>query len=292
MPSWLPAAPTIQIRSTTCSAFPTFFAARSTCGRRAINMEMKIAAAHALAALAREDVPTRLPPPTARGRNTGPITSFRCRSIRGSFPTFRRRWPRRRWTRCRAAADRRHGNLPAAIAQPPRSDRRRVDRLYERLRRRPRRVVFAEGEEEQVIRAAASFVHQGLGSALLFGREDRVRETAKALGVELGSGIRSSTRRCRSATPHMPRTSTSGCSATDFCSAIAAPGQPGSQPFRRLHGSARRRRRHGDRRHPQFLRGARGRAALHRSQARPSRDGRVAGARARAHGAGRRYRGD
>ena len=36
------------------------------------------------------------------------------------------------------------------------------------LRRRPRRVVFAEGEEQQVIRAAASFVHQGLGTALLW----------------------------------------------------------------------------------------------------------------------------
>ncbi len=61
--------------------------------------------------------------------------------------------------------------------------------VYERLRRRPRRVVFAEGEEEQVIRAAATFVHQGLGSALLVGRERRVRETAQALGVELGGNI-------------------------------------------------------------------------------------------------------
>src|SRR5207237_9637774 len=57
-------------------------------------------------------------------------------------------------------------------------------------RRRPQRVVVAEGEEEQVIRAAASFVQQGLGSALLVGREDRVRETAATLGVELGGGTR------------------------------------------------------------------------------------------------------
>jgi malate dehydrogenase (oxaloacetate-decarboxylating)(NADP+) len=64
-----------------------------------------------------------------------------------------------------------------------------LQRVYQRLRRRPQRVVFAEGEEEQVIRAAASFVHQGLGSALLVGREDRVRETARGLGVELGGGI-------------------------------------------------------------------------------------------------------
>ena len=61
--------------------------------------------------------------------------------------------------------------------------------VYERLRRRPRRVVFAEGEEEQVIRAAATFVQQGLGKALLVGREGRVRDTAKGLGVELGGNI-------------------------------------------------------------------------------------------------------
>ena len=51
--------------------------------------------------------------------------------------------------------------------------------VFDRLRRSPKRVVFAEGEEEQVIRAAASFVHQGLGTALLVGREDRVRQSAQ-----------------------------------------------------------------------------------------------------------------
>ena len=64
-----------------------------------------------------------------------------------------------------------------------------LQQVFERLRRQPRRVVFAEGEEEQVIRAAASFVHQGLGSAFLVGRERAVRETAQSLGVELGGGI-------------------------------------------------------------------------------------------------------
>src|SRR5262249_8552361 len=62
-------------------------------------------------------------------------------------------------------------------------------RVFERLRRAPKRVVFAEGEEEQVIRAAASFVHQGLGTALLVGRENPIRETAENLGVDLGGGI-------------------------------------------------------------------------------------------------------
>src|SRR3984893_2773869 len=62
-------------------------------------------------------------------------------------------------------------------------------RGFDRLRRNPKRVVFAEGEEEQVIRAAASFVQQGLGTAQLVGREERVRETARRTGIELGGGI-------------------------------------------------------------------------------------------------------
>src|SRR5882672_5210252 len=61
--------------------------------------------------------------------------------------------------------------------------------IFTRLRREPKRVVFAEGEEEQVIRAAASFVHQGLGTAILVGRTERVLETAKNTGIELGEGI-------------------------------------------------------------------------------------------------------
>jgi malate dehydrogenase (oxaloacetate-decarboxylating)(NADP+) len=61
--------------------------------------------------------------------------------------------------------------------------------VFERLRRSPKRVVFAEGEEEQVIRAAASFVEQGLGTALLVGRENRVKETAANAGIELEDGI-------------------------------------------------------------------------------------------------------
>ena len=56
-PSWPPAAPTTPTRSTTCWASPISSAARSMFAPRTINEEMKIAAAEALAALAREDVP-------------------------------------------------------------------------------------------------------------------------------------------------------------------------------------------------------------------------------------------
>ena len=57
--------------------------------------------------------------------------------------------------------------------------------IIERVRRYPKRVVFAEGEEEQVIRAAMSFVNQELGRAILVGREERIKETAARIGLEL-----------------------------------------------------------------------------------------------------------
>ncbi|MCB1486911.1 MAG: NADP-dependent malic enzyme, partial [Bauldia sp.] len=61
--------------------------------------------------------------------------------------------------------------------------------VYQRVRRSPQRVVFAEGEEEQMIRAAASFVHNKLGTAILIGREDIVRGTAERAGIDIQEGI-------------------------------------------------------------------------------------------------------
>jgi malate dehydrogenase (oxaloacetate-decarboxylating)(NADP+) len=64
-----------------------------------------------------------------------------------------------------------------------------LQRVFARVKREPKRVVFAEGEEEQVIRGAASFVGLGLGTAILVGREDRVREAAAAAGLDIKDGI-------------------------------------------------------------------------------------------------------
>jgi malate dehydrogenase (oxaloacetate-decarboxylating)(NADP+) len=170
--------------------FPYIFRGALDVRARAINMEMKIAAAHALAQLAREDVPDEVAAAYGARPKYGPDyiipVPFDPRLISDVPPAV-----------AKAAMDSNVARRPIkdmeSYRQQLRSRRDPVagvlTGVYERLRRRPRRVVFAEGEEEQVIRAAASFVHQGLGTALLCGRENRVRETAKALGVELGSGI-------------------------------------------------------------------------------------------------------
>ena len=77
-----------------------------------------------------------------------------------------------------------------------------MQRIFERVRRTPKRVVFAEGEEEQVIRAAYSFVNQGLGTAILVGREDRVRGGRRRVRASTSPtrASRSTTRGSRSAT--------------------------------------------------------------------------------------------
>ena len=60
-----------------------------------------------------------------------------------------------------------------------------LQRIYDRVRRQPKRVVFAEGEEEQVMRAAVSYVSQKLGTAILVGRDDVIKENARQAGVDL-----------------------------------------------------------------------------------------------------------
>src|SRR3546814_20154810 len=51
----------------------------------------------------------------------------------------------------------------------------------------PKRVVFAEGEEERTIRAALAFQQAGYGAPVLVGREQRVLETMKSMGLERGT---------------------------------------------------------------------------------------------------------
>ncbi len=167
--------------------FPYIFRGALDVRAKTINMEMKIAAAHALADLAREDVPDEV-----------------AAAYRGARPRFGRDYiipvpfdPRLIHVVSIAVAK---AAMESGVAQRPIVDMdaykaqlsaRRdpiagaLQRIIERVRRMPKRVVFAEGEEEQVIRAAYSFVNQGLGTAILVGREDRVRAVAERSGFDL-----------------------------------------------------------------------------------------------------------
>jgi malate dehydrogenase (oxaloacetate-decarboxylating)(NADP+) len=59
----------------------------------------------------------------------------------------------------------------------------RMQLIIDRVRAHPKRMVFAEGEEEKTIRAALAWRNQGLGTPILIGREERVHETLAAMGI-------------------------------------------------------------------------------------------------------------
>jgi malate dehydrogenase (oxaloacetate-decarboxylating)(NADP+) len=170
--------------------FPYIFRGALDVRATTINMEMKIAAAHALAALAREDVPDEVAAAYGARPKFGPDyiipVPFDPRLISAIPPAV-----------AKAAMDTGVARKPIADMEAYRQQLRSrrdpvagvLSRVFERLKRTPKRVVFAEGEEEQVIRAAASFVEQGLGTALLVGREDRVRATATNAGIDLEEGL-------------------------------------------------------------------------------------------------------
>ncbi|MCG8494014.1 MAG: hypothetical protein MI743_20545 [Sneathiellales bacterium] len=57
------------------------------------------------------------------------------------------------------------------------------------VRAAPRRVVFAEGEEEKVIRAAIEFQKAGYGVPVLIGREKFIKETMAEIGIDSLEGV-------------------------------------------------------------------------------------------------------
>src|SRR3974390_1627367 len=170
--------------------FPYIFRGALDVRATAINMEMKIAAAKALAQLAREDVPDEVAAAYGTrpkyGRDYIIPVPFDPRLIayvppaiaKAAMDTGVARRPIVDMDAYRHQLNARRDPIAGTLVQ-----------VYARLRRSPKRVVFAEGEEEQVIRAAASFAHQGLGTAVLVGREDRVQAAAREAGIEFGEGI-------------------------------------------------------------------------------------------------------
>ena len=166
--------------------FPYIFRGALDVAARTINEEMKIAAANALAELAREDVPDEV-----------------AAAYRGARPSYGPNYiipvpfdPRLISRVSSAVAE---AAMKSGVARRPIKDMEaygfqlsaRLDpsaglfqSITASVRANPKRIVFAEGEEEAVIRAAASFQNSGLGRAILVGREEIVRERIGKLGIE------------------------------------------------------------------------------------------------------------
>jgi malate dehydrogenase (oxaloacetate-decarboxylating)(NADP+) len=167
--------------------FPYIFRGALDVRARRVNMEMKIACANALAQLAREDVPDEV---AAAYHGTqlkfGPEyiipTPFDPRLI-SYIPPFV----------AQAAMDTGVARKPiedmdayrAALAQRLDPSAAFLQKLQGAVQAGPKkRIVFAEGEEPSVIRAAYAFQSSGLGDAILVGREELVHNNMRLVGLD------------------------------------------------------------------------------------------------------------
>ncbi len=165
--------------------FPFIFRGALDVRATRINEEMKVAAAYAIAELAREQVPEEV-----------------AAAYGGQAPTFGVDYiipapfdPRLMDVVSAAVAK---AAMDSGVAQKPIEDldayrqslKARLNpttsvltQAYETSRLSPKRVIFAEAEEDVVLRAAIQFQDGGYGTPVLVGRDDRVREKLQELGV-------------------------------------------------------------------------------------------------------------
>ena len=166
--------------------FPYIFRGALDVRARQVNHEMKIAAARALAELAREDVPDEVAA-AYHGRQLkfGPEyiipSPFDPRLI-WYIPPFI----------AQAAMDTGVARKPIAdmdayrhsLAQRLDPSAAFLQKVSAKVQREPKTIVFAEGEEPSVIRAATAFQAQGFGKAVLCGREELVHANMRKAGLD------------------------------------------------------------------------------------------------------------
>jgi len=169
--------------------FPYLFRGALDIHARAINDEMKIACAKALAALAREDVPDEVAMAYGRklsfGRDYIIPTPFDPRLIYVIPPAVAK------------------AGMDTGVARRPIVDlhayeislKSRMDPtasilqgIHARARQAQARMIFAEGDDPRVLRAAVAYQRAGLGKAIVVGREADVREKLETAG--LGEAVR------------------------------------------------------------------------------------------------------
>ena len=166
--------------------FPYIFRGALDVRATTINLEMKIAAAKAIASLAKEDVPDEVANayPGKRpqyGPNYIIPSTFDPRLISKVPPAV-----------AKAAMD--SGVARKAIVDMESYTNRLSARLnpsagllqsiFQDVKENPKRVIFAEGEEEDMIRAAAIFLNNGMGTPILIGREEIIKDKMNSIGLD------------------------------------------------------------------------------------------------------------
>ena len=166
--------------------FPFIFRGALDVRASTINDEMFIAATMALAELAKEDVPE-----SVSAAYEGRALHFgRDYLIPTPFDTRVLLWEAS--AVAQAAMDTGVARKPVDIEDYKRQLEARLGparelmrSIMDRAKRTPKRIVLPEGEEPVVVRASHAIVEEGLGTPILLGRPDRIREVASANEVDL-----------------------------------------------------------------------------------------------------------
>jgi malate dehydrogenase (oxaloacetate-decarboxylating)(NADP+) len=164
--------------------FPYLFRGALDIHARAINDEMKIASAVALAELAREDVPDEVAIAYGRkltfGRDYIIPTPFDPRLIHRIPPAVARAGMDTGAAR-RPIIDMDAYELKLKSLMDPTASV--LQGIHARARAAQARMIFAEGDDPRVLRAAVMYQRSGLGKAFVVGRELDVKEKLEAAGL-------------------------------------------------------------------------------------------------------------
>ena len=169
--------------------FPYLFRGALDIHARAINDEMKIACARALADLAREEVPDEVAlaygTKLSFGRDYIIPTPFDPRLIYRIPPAVARAGMDTGAAR-RPIVDMDGYELSLKTRMDPTASILRG--INARARSAQARIIFAEGDDERVLRAAVLYQRQGFGKSIVVGRESDVRQRLEAAGLGDAAG--------------------------------------------------------------------------------------------------------
>jgi malate dehydrogenase (oxaloacetate-decarboxylating)(NADP+) len=165
--------------------FPYLFRGALDIHARAINEEMKIACATALAELAREDVPDEVAVAYGRelkfGRDYIIPTPFDPRLIFRIPPAVAKAGMQTGAAR-RPIIDLPNYELSLKSRMDPTASI--LQGMHVRARSNQATMIFAEGDDPRVLRAAVTYQRSGLGKSLVVGRDDDVKSKLEDLGLE------------------------------------------------------------------------------------------------------------
>ena len=167
--------------------FPFIFRGALDSRASCINEEMKLAAVHALAKLAREDVPDSVSraygnEKFAFGRNYIIPKPFDPRVLLHVAPAI-----------AQAAMDTGVARMPITdmakyveqLESSQGKSKEIMRMIINKAKSDPKKIVFPEGDNEKILRAAQTLVEEGIAKPILVGDAKKIRQKIAELGIEL-----------------------------------------------------------------------------------------------------------